>query len=76
MSVNLDTAAWPEYMTIAEVAAVLRLSKMTVYRMVHRGEFNYREADTVVAGAIRAGRSFRVSSVALGAYLRGSAVSA
>ena len=38
------------FMTVAEVAAVMRVSKMTVYRLVHSGELP----------AVRVGRSFRV----------------
>jgi excisionase family DNA binding protein len=32
------TVADPEFMTVAEVAVLLRVAKMTVYRMVHDGE--------------------------------------
>src|SRR5580700_6761539 len=38
------------FLTVAEVAAIMRVSKMTVYRLVHSGELE----------AIRVGRSFRV----------------
>jgi excisionase family DNA binding protein len=38
------------FLTVAEVAEMMRVSKMTVYRMVHAGELP----------AIRFGRSFRV----------------
>ncbi|TFB56674.1 helix-turn-helix domain-containing protein [Cryobacterium tagatosivorans] len=38
------------FLTVAEVAAMMRVSKMTVYRLVHSGELP----------AIRFGRSFRV----------------
>lgn len=38
-------------LTIAEVAAMMRVSKMTVYRLVHSGELP----------ALRVGRSFRVT---------------
>jgi excisionase family DNA binding protein len=48
-----------ELMTVAEVAAVLRVSTMTVYRLVHTG----------VLEAIRAGRSFRIPGPAVTAYL-------
>ena len=40
-----------KFLTIAEVASVMRVSKMTVYRLVHNGELP----------AVRVGRSFRVS---------------
>ena len=38
------------FLTVAEVADMMRVSKMTVYRLVHSGELP----------AIRFGRSFRV----------------
>ncbi|QWC86102.1 helix-turn-helix domain-containing protein [Nocardioidaceae bacterium] len=47
-------------LTIAEVAAAMRVSKMTVYRQVHAGELR----------AVRVGRSFRVSRSDLDDYLR------
>ena len=43
------------FLTVAEVAAVMRVSRMTVYRMVHSGELP----------AIRFGRSFRVPESAV-----------
>ncbi|MEV8547690.1 helix-turn-helix domain-containing protein [Streptomyces sp. NPDC051572] len=46
-------------MTVAEVASVMRVSKMTVYRLVHTGHLP----------AIRVGRSFRVPEQALHQYL-------
>nr|WP_237683770.1 helix-turn-helix domain-containing protein [Nocardiopsis sinuspersici] len=45
-------------MTAAEVASIMRVSKMTVYRMVHSG----------VLPAIRVGRSYRVSERAVHDY--------
>ncbi|GAB3979146.1 hypothetical protein GCM10029978_073740 [Actinoallomurus acanthiterrae] len=48
------------YLTVAEVAAVMHVSKMTVYRLVHSGELP----------AIRVGRSFRVPELAVHDYLR------
>ena len=47
-------------LTVAEVAAIMRVSKMTVYRLVHSGELE----------AIRVGRSFRVPEQAVTGYLR------
>lgn len=52
------------FMTVAEVAEVLRVSKMTVYRLVHSGEMP----------AVRFGRSFRVPEEAVSQYLKGSVV--
>ena len=53
-----------QFLTIAEVAARMRVSKMTVYRMVHAGELP----------AVRVGRSFRVPESAVQDYLRDSFV--
>jgi excisionase family DNA binding protein len=50
------------FLTVAEVAELMRVSKMTVYRLVHNGELP----------AVRVGRSFRVPEDAVDAYLRGS----
>ncbi len=52
------------FLTVAEVAAVMRVSKMTVYRLVHNGELP----------AVRVGRSFRVPEEAVDVYLRHSFV--
>ena len=48
------------FLTVAEVAAVMRVSKMTVYRLVHSGEL----------ASVRVGRSFRVPERAVQDYLR------
>lgn len=48
------------FLTVAEVAAVMRVSRMTVYRMVHSEELP----------AVRVGRSFRVPEHAVHEYLR------
>jgi excisionase family DNA binding protein len=50
------------FLTVAEVAARMRVSKMTVYRLVHSGELE----------AVRVGRSFRVPDDAVQEYLRRS----
>ena len=52
----------PRFLTIAEVAAMIRVSKMTVYRLVHNGELP----------AVRVGRSFRVTEDDVNEYLRKS----
>ena len=49
-----------KFLTVAEVAALMRVSKMTVYRLVHSGELT----------AVRVGRSFRVPEKAVHDYLR------
>ena len=48
------------FLTVAEVASLMRVSKMTVYRLLHSGE---------LAG-VRVGRSFRVPEAAVHSYLR------
>jgi excisionase family DNA binding protein len=48
------------FLTVAEVAELMRVSKMTVYRLVHSGELT----------AVRVGRSFRVPEHAVHRYLR------
>jgi excisionase family DNA binding protein len=53
---NLHTA----YLTIAEVAAAMRLSRMTVYRMVRAGTL----------AADRFGKSYRVPESAVEEYIR------
>jgi excisionase family DNA binding protein len=55
-----------KFLTVAEVAALMRVSKMTVYRMVHAGELP----------AVRVGRSFRVPEKAVHDYLRGAFIEA
>lgn len=46
-------------MTVGEVAAFLRVSNMTVYRLINAGELP----------AVRVGRSFRLREEDLGAYV-------
>ena len=55
-----------KFMTVAEVAATMRVSKMTVYRLVHGGELP----------AVRVGRSFRVHEKAVHDYLENSYIEA
>jgi excisionase family DNA binding protein len=55
-----------KFLTVAEVAAVMRVSKMTVYRLVHSGELP----------AIRVGRSFRVPEQKVHDYLRDAYIEA
>ncbi len=50
------------FLTVAEVASMMRVSKMTVYRLVHAGDLP----------AVRVGRSFRVPEKAVQDYLRHS----
>ena len=44
-----------KFLTVAEVAGLMRVSKMTVYRLVHAGELP----------AVRFGRSYRVPETAV-----------
>ena len=46
----MDETPAPRFMTVNEVAELMRVSKMTVYRLIHAGELP----------AIRVGHSFRV----------------
>lgn len=45
----------PQFLTVAEVAEITRVSRMTVYRMVHSGDLP----------AVRVGGSYRVPRSAL-----------
>ena len=56
------TGAGLNLLTVAEVATLLRVSKMSVYRLIHSGELE----------AVRFGRSFRVPHAAVEAYLQSS----
>ena len=51
-----------KFLKVTEVAAMLRVSRMSVYRLIHAGELE----------AVRFGRSFRVPEHAVNAYLRDS----
>jgi excisionase family DNA binding protein len=48
------------FLTVAEVADMMRVSNMTVYRMVHSGDLP----------AIRFGRSFRIPETAVEAAIQ------
>ena len=48
------------FLTVAEVAELMRVSKMTVYRLVHSGDLP----------AVRFGRSYRVPETAVTAALQ------
>jgi excisionase family DNA binding protein len=58
MTQQLDSTH-SRFMTVGEVAAVLRVSNMTVYRLINAGEL----------AAVRIGRSFRVREEDLDRYL-------
>lgn len=57
-----DNLAGVKFLTVAEVAAIMRVSKMSVYRLIHGGDLE----------AVRFGRSFRVPETAVNDYLKGS----
>ena len=63
MSSNLSEV---RFLTVAEVAKLMRVSKMTVYRLVHSGELQ----------AVQIGRSFRVPEQAVHDYLRAAFIEA
>ena len=63
---NDPNVADVKFLTVAEVAQIMRVSKMTVYRMVHAAELP----------AVRVGRSFRVPEKAVHDYLRDSFIEA
>jgi excisionase family DNA binding protein len=54
------------FLTVAEVASLMRVSKMTVYRLVNTGALP----------AVRVGRSVRVPEQAVNTYLRDAYVEA
>ena len=56
----MDQHSAPRFMTVSEVADMMRVSKMTVYRLIHSGEMP----------AIRVGKSFRVPESAVGQLIR------
>lgn len=72
MSANSDIEQRPggvdqvRFLTVAEVAKLMRVSKMTVYRLVHAGELP----------AARVGRSFRVAEGDVHTYLENAYYSA
>lgn len=66
MAASRSELAELRFLTVAEVAAMMRVSKMTVYRLVHGGTLP----------AVRVGRSFRVPEQAVHAYLNDSYVEA
>ena len=49
----------PRFMTVAEVAALMRVSTMTVYRLIKAGDLP----------AVRFGKSYRIDEADVDAYL-------
>ena len=64
MSADESNFSNAQFLTVAEVAERMRVSKMTVYRLVHSGEMP----------AVRFGRSFRVPEAAVEQYVKGAVV--
>ena len=54
-----QSKARPRFLTVAEVAAMLRVSTMTVYRLIRSGDM----------AAVRVGRSYRVAEDDVDRYL-------
>lgn len=52
------------FLTVSEVADVMRVSKMTVYRLIHSGQMP----------AVRFGRSYRVPEGAVEKYVQSAIV--
>src|SRR5260370_18014442 len=61
MAADATSLSEVRFLTVAEVATIMRVSKLTVYRLVHSGEME----------AIRVGPSFRVPEPAVHQYPRG-----
>ena len=59
---NVPNAGADTFLTVAEVASMMRVSKMTVYRLVHGGELP----------AVQVGRSFRIRESDAHKYLSAS----
>ena len=57
---ELSTDAGKRWLKVAEVAQVLRVSKMTVYRLIAAGELR----------SARVGRSYRLTEADVNAYLK------
>jgi excisionase family DNA binding protein len=60
MAAELPEVTAAPFLTVAEVAGRMRVSKMTVYRLVHSGELP----------AVRFGRSFRMERAAVEELIR------
>jgi excisionase family DNA binding protein len=56
-----QSQARARFLTVAEVAAMLRVSTMTVYRLIRAGDL----------AAVRVGRSYRVAEDDVDRYLGG-----
>lgn len=55
----MDNGVHAQFATVAEVAELMRVSKMSVYRLIHSGDLE----------AVRFGRTFRIPQQAIADYL-------
>jgi excisionase family DNA binding protein len=62
-TMTVNTFGDVKFLTIYELARIMRISKMSAYRLVHSGELE----------AIRVGRSYRIPEQAVIRYMRGAA---
>ena len=62
MAENRAAAARPAFLTVAEVADMLRVSNMTVYRLITAGSLP----------AVRVGKSYRLTEADVDKYLQQS----
>jgi len=53
---------WPEFLTVAEIATIMRVSKMSIYRLVKSGDLH----------GVKIGRSYRVAESVFNDYLAAS----
>lgn len=60
----MDRQSAPRFMLVSEVADIMRVSKMTVYRLIRSGDMP----------AIRVGKSFRVPASAVEEIIASGAV--
>jgi excisionase family DNA binding protein len=61
-SADIRTHGSHQFMTVVEIAATMRVSRATVYRLLHAGQLP----------SIRVGRSLRIPRVAVETYVRTS----
>jgi excisionase family DNA binding protein len=62
---NYSILLTQSYLTIREIAVMVRLGEVTVYRMVKNGHFE---------GAIKIGRSYRIPESSVEGYLKGRTI--
>ncbi len=66
MNQPMSISAGLHLLTVAEVAQIMRVSKMSVYRLIHSGQLE----------AVRLGHAFRIPQQAVDAFLQRSYVQA